>query len=144
MIRPARGVVLVRKAETEETMPGGKIIIPQDSREKIASYQVEIVAVGAPERCENKYCGRDHSYPGFAPLLVSKASRHEVPSRPGDIVGVDAVTEWVGERLHILPENVRPGAWALVRPRSFVDASHPTESLYYVRQVDVLGVFRTT
>lgn len=108
MIRPARAYVLVKKAETEETLPGGRIVIPQDSREKLASHQVEVVAVGAPEICQLETCARRH--------------------------------EWSQHRQHMIPESLAPGAWALVRPRSFVEAGSET-GLFFVRQVDVYAIF---
>lgn len=110
MIRAARGVVLVRKAETEETLPGGKIVIPDDARAKLASYQVEIVDVGPPEICENDACQRDHD-----------------PTRR-----------------HFIPESVKPGAWAIVRPRSFIQASAVDHGLLFVKIDDVFAVFTQT
>ena len=106
MLRPARGVCLVRRAQTEETIPGGKIFLPEDTRQKMAAYQVEIIAVGDPEVCENEACQRDH----------------------------------VGPRYHVIPDCLKAGAWAIVRPRSFIAASSDDPGLYFVKIDDVYCV----
>lgn len=118
-IRPARGVCLVRRAETEETIPGGKIFLPADTRQKMAAYQIEVIAVGPPDICENDSCLRDHdeawgSSPGGSPALKYRA--------------------------HKVPEFLEPGAWAIVRPRSFVPASHEDPGLFFVRHDDVFAI----
>lgn len=122
MIRAARGCVLVRRAETEETIPGGKIFLPQDTREKMAAYQVEIVDVGPPDVCENEVCTRDHDSAYRSSPSASEAS--------------------FSYRVHRIPESVKPGAWAIVRPRSFIAASHDDKNLYFVRCDDVYAVFQ--
>ena len=120
-IRPARGLCLVRPVATEETLPGGRIFIPDGSREKLASHQVEIVAVGLPEICEDKKCERDHRR-----FCISDfASPPNISAE---------------EREHRITFDV--GAWALVKPRSFLPAAHDGQKLYFVRQSDVMGVFR--
>jgi co-chaperonin GroES (HSP10) len=108
-IRPARGLCLVRPVATEATLPGGKILIPDASREKFASHQVEIVAVGLPEICEDKKCERFHLNDDEDDL------RHSF--------------------------QCKVGAWALVKPRSFLPAAHDGEKLYFVRQSDVMATF---
>lgn len=57
---PARGTLLVRKVETEDTLPGGKVIIPESLRENLIPNQAEIVAVGLPELCDDEECERAH------------------------------------------------------------------------------------
>ena len=57
---PARGTVLVRKLETEDTYRGGKIVLPEKTRESLTANQVEIVAVGYNAPCENDECERPH------------------------------------------------------------------------------------
>lgn len=109
MIRPARGRVLVRPVETDETLPGGRIVIPSESRERLASHQVRIEAVGEPDICEDPgSCVRQHAH-----------DTH--PTNPA----------------------ITPGAWAIVTPRSFVDAGSVDGKLYFVRIADIQAVFLT-
>lgn len=80
--------------ETEESLPGGKIIIPQIAREKYAANQFLVVSVGEEEVCEwPEDCER--MFHRFESLKLC---------------------------VHPLDERVRPGAWVVVRPRSLVDA----------------------
>ena len=57
---PARGLALVHPIETEETMPGGRIVVPAGARERLVAQQAEIVAIGEPEICEEEDCERNH------------------------------------------------------------------------------------
>ena len=123
-MRPARGIVLVRRVETEETLPGGRIIIPQKAREEFASHQVEVVAVGEPEICEDEDCGRYHQEFG-------------VP-----VEGCDTLIEI--EREHPIDPRIKPEAWVMVKPRSLVDAGTLERTLYFVRQEDILCVLEET
>lgn len=59
-MRPARGRVLVRRVETEETLPGGRIVLPETVREGMTGQQVEVVAVGLWPECSDGDCGRLH------------------------------------------------------------------------------------
>lgn len=112
----------VRPVETEDRLPGGRIIIPEDARQKFASHQVQIVAVGEPEICEDETCSRQHGlHAGFHPT-----------------------GEWFEEHYHGVPADLREGAWALVRPRSFTPVGHDGDKLYAVRQSDVLACFVET
>lgn len=43
---------------------------------------------------------------------------------------------------HPIDPRVTRDAWVVVRHRSLVDASHPTDTLYFVGQDDVLAVLR--
>lgn len=116
---PARGLCLVRPAETHETIAGGTIILPQSVREGISQYQCEVVAVGRPAICEDEDCERPHEW------VIRPKDNMLMPT----------------EDMHPIPAILVPGAWVLVKPRSFIAASE-TESLYFIRQDDVLGVFR--
>lgn len=95
---PARGRVLLKKPETEETMPGGLIVIPESSRNKIAANQFEILDVGAPEFC---------SFPDDCDQLVHKFLT-------------------LKDCVHPIDERIKKGAWCVVRPRALVDAGDDT------------------
>lgn len=90
---PARGRILIKKADTEETLPGGSIIIPEKSREMYAANQFMVVEVGEPEACEwIEDCEQQiHAFPSV------KLAVHPIDSR------------------------IIPGAWVVCRPRSLVD-----------------------
>lgn len=91
---PARGRVLIKKPETEETLPGGSIIIPEKSREVYAANQFQVVEVGESERCE---------YPDDCDNFSHKfLSMQEV--------------------VHPIDPRIKSGAWVVCRPRSLVDA----------------------
>ena len=110
---PSRGNLLVKPVETEECIPGGKIVLTANAREQMAAYQCEVVSVGLPEACDDyENCNRNHAL-----NLTCEGPEHPLDAR------------------------LSPGAWVYCRPRSLVDASHPTERLYFIRQSDVLAVF---
>ena len=115
-MRPNRGFVLVAPVETTETLGGGKIVLPQSVREGMSSYQCEVLAIGAPEICEDKKCERPHwdTY-SHTPLGLPHS--------------------------HSIPPELTVGAWVLVKPRCFVDASHPTETQYFVHINNIEAVF---
>lgn len=92
-LMPARGKVLIKKPDTEETLPGGSIIIPDKSRETYAANQFLVVEVGLPEECE----------------------------WPDDCSRFAHRFESMKLCVHPIDERVRPGAWIVVRPRSLVD-----------------------
>lgn len=122
---PARGLVLVRLADTEETLPGGRILLTQNVREELAAYQCEVLAVGEPDFCENKKCDRDHEYEG---------------------VPCDCPLDYIGPcptpslKYHIISDLLVVGAWCVVKHRSFVPSDDPHGKTFYVRQDDVLAV----
>lgn len=115
-VGPTRGVILVRPVETEETVPGGKIILTEETRERLAADQVQLIEVGPGDVCENEHCSRPHE---------------TTISRNGHAV-----------RTHVVDPRFVPEAWVLVQPRSFVDAGHETEKRYFARHDDVRAVFR--
>lgn len=117
MTGPTRGVILIRPVETEESLPGGRIILTEESRRRLAADQVQILEVGPPEICENEACSRPHET--------------EI-ARNGQTV-----------RVHPTDPRLVPDSWAIVQPRSFVDASHATERQWFARQDDVRAVLRT-
>ena len=59
-MKPARGLLLVKRVDTEETLPNGKVVLPESVRESLAAYQAEVIAVGEPTWCETPDCDRLH------------------------------------------------------------------------------------
>ena len=47
ILKPLRGRVLCQPVLTEETLPGGVIVLTDDRRAQMTSQQAEVVAVGA-------------------------------------------------------------------------------------------------
>lgn len=143
---PARGLVLVRLADTEETLPGGRILLTQNVREEMASYQVEIVSVGAPEICQDKHCMRDHiGNPNRPPELYGPHWRSRIGSRPL-AKGWEAMRASLDTDHAIISHqnfgnlHIGPGAWCVVKHRSFIPSDDPHGKTFYVRQEDVLAV----
>ena len=60
--RPARGLVYVRPVETAESIPGGRIILTEATRQNMTSCQAEVVSVGAPAYCSDVDCERPHGW----------------------------------------------------------------------------------
>lgn len=108
---PARGRVLLKKLDIEETAPGGRIILPESVRESLAAYQMEVVAVGPDEFCDAIYCGDDCERPH---------------TQDGDAF------------FHPTPEKLQPGAWVLLKPRKLVDAGE--DGRYLCSVDDVIAV----
>jgi co-chaperonin GroES (HSP10) len=50
--KPARGLAWIKKVETEEAYRGGRILIPDTARDKVARQQFIVVAAGDYEFCE--------------------------------------------------------------------------------------------
>ena len=126
---------MVAPVETSETFDGGTIILPQSVREGVSQYQCTVLAIGAPEICEDKKCQRPH--------------RHSLQTNPDDWF-VGRSDEWVeahgvrvtdGYWTHITDPSLVVGAWVLVKPRCFIDAAHPTETQYFVHINNVEAVF---
>jgi co-chaperonin GroES (HSP10) len=62
---PARGLAYIRHVKTAETYAGGRIVVPEQARDKVASQQFEVVAVGDYERCDDPdECRRHHTKRG--------------------------------------------------------------------------------
>lgn len=113
---PARGKAFVRKIETPESLPGGKILLTPTTREDLTAQQVELVAIGAPAFCDDETCERLH-------LGV----RH--PDMEQDV-----------GRVHMLEGRIRSGAWALLAPRALTPTDQ--DDLYVVHQDDVLAILQ--
>lgn len=50
-IKPARGRAFVKKVETEDRYAGGRILIPDQARDRVSRQQFLIVALGDYEFC---------------------------------------------------------------------------------------------
>lgn len=120
-LQPARGRLLVRPVETAESLPGGRIVLAADTRERLTQNQVEVVAVG-----EFALCDAEHS-PNWARRAVRKCTRPHLTLN--------------GLRMHA--HGVRAGDWVLVRPRSTIAGPTPERADWFVHQDDVLGIFHT-
>ena len=70
---PARGKLLLRRVTTEETLPGGRILLPVGVRDELTSDQMEVLAIGAAPICKNEDCERPHT----------ALRGHAVPTEPG-------------------------------------------------------------
>lgn len=110
-MRPARGAVYVTPIQTAELQRG--IILLEDTRGRVAANQMQVVAVGLPEVCEDRDdCRRpDHA--------------HAFDDPPN---------KWV----HWQAPDM--DAWVLIRPRSLVPVAQDGAKLYSVKQSDVLAV----
>ena len=123
---PARALLLVRPVESADAFAGSRLVIPDTVRERLTAHQVECIAVGAPEVCDDEDCERDH----FTYMITG------FPSLGG---GPPPEPSYV-ERTH--PCNVRPGDWLLVRPRSALAGPEPERDEWFMRQDDVLAILR--
>lgn len=113
MLKPTRGLCLVRKPETEETLPGGYIVLTPKSRDDLTACQVEIVDVGPDSVCEDlDECGREHE------------------------TGEDHRGRAIG--FHRAAPQLQRGAWALIRHRALLDVGE--NDVWLVAQDDVLAV----
>ncbi len=113
--RPARGLAFIKHIETEDTYRGGKILIPDQARDKIAKMQFTVVDVGEAEVCEEPDdCLRQHNL-------------HVIPGT------------WKVKDDLFHPCDVKVGDWVICRNRSW--SATPDPDLYVVRQSDVLGKF---
>jgi hypothetical protein len=114
-MRPARGLLLVRPIEAEETYMGGCVVVPEGARQRLTAWQCEAIEVGYPEICDDENCDRVHVGLSFLkPAPLDEPQMH-----------------------HCL---VRAGDWLLVRPRSYIAADEYAK-LWLVRQGDVLAIF---
>jgi co-chaperonin GroES (HSP10) len=53
-VYPARGRAFIRHIETESTYRGGKVLIPDHVRDKVARQQFVVLALGDYEYCEDE------------------------------------------------------------------------------------------
>ena len=73
-ITPTRGRLLVKPVDTNETLAGGRIVLPEGTRTHWSMGQYEIVAVGDAPYCDDDECERPH-------VRFFDANVHEVDSR---------------------------------------------------------------
>ena len=65
LLTPARGLAYIRHIETAETYAGGKVVIPEQARDRVARHQFIVVSVGNYEFCEDPdECPRSHTKKG--------------------------------------------------------------------------------
>lgn len=125
-LSPARGVVIVKPIETQESLPGSCIVLTENARADWAQWQMEVVAVGEPEFCPapKRKCPR-------------RDAIHIRLSEPGD-------TSLFGSpdspAVHARDKRLTPGAWVIVKPRSTLPIS-PDSREAIVRQEDILACF---
>ena len=117
-MRPARGTLLVREIETSETLPGGRIVLPEQVRERFSAMQYECVSVGAPELCDDPDCERLHQ---------------------GEPFSTDQPPHLHFWQEHALDSGIQAGAWVLTKPRVAIDTG--IDGLYIIRQDDVVATF---
>ena len=75
---PARGLLLVRPVETDEMLPGSRILLVSDTRERMTTYQCEVIARGPYAACDDEDCARPHAITGAEQTRV-----HPCPVRLG-------------------------------------------------------------
>jgi co-chaperonin GroES (HSP10) len=62
---PARGLAYIRHIKTAETYAGGRIVVPETARDKVAAQQFIVTGVGNYERCKDvEECPRHHNKQG--------------------------------------------------------------------------------
>lgn len=98
---PARGLVLLRPVQTEETLAGGRITLLEDTRAKWTGMQAEVVATGELAICEDDDCEREHWING-----TGLQKLHPCALQPGDWVIVEPrmFTE-VGDKQWLAPQD---------------------------------------
>ena len=127
---PARGLLLVAPIETDERMPGGRILLVADTRERMTANQCEVIAVGAPAECDptrsraERKCERLHDV------------THDMDGKQGGCFDINGLMPGRCMRFHPCP--VRVGDWIVVRPRAYVASD--IEKRWFVKQDDVLAI----
>lgn len=135
MLKPSRGLLLVRPVETREHLPGSRILLTADTRERLTAWQCEVVAVGAFARCDparsraERKCRRAHEYE-----LCSLCAEYPLGFGRGACCGA-------GRRVH--PHTIRVSDWILVEPRAFIPVPEPERAEYFVHQDAVWGIFNS-
>ena len=62
--RPSRGLLLVTPVDATDTLPGGRILVPDAAKQRMTAWQCEVIAVGAAEACDDEECERQHLHDG--------------------------------------------------------------------------------
>lgn len=129
---PARGVLLVRPIETSETLPGGRVVLIADHRQKLTADQFEVVAVGAFALCEpfasraERKCQRPHAF------------EYGGDTRHTSVNGFEQLLR----RTHA--HTIVVGDWILCAPRSTIAGPDPEDSARFVHQDAVWAIFTET
>lgn len=143
-MRPARGLLLVRPIEPEETYVGGKIIVPEVARQRLTTNQCECVAIGDSEICLDEDCERLHTWtPQRDPKTFGKWSQRRGTRWLLWSAGKNAeYYDTNRDAIYAHPKPCKPGDWLLVTPRSYLETGEPERKLWLVRQRDVLAILR--
>ena len=112
-MKPQRGLLQVRPVETDETLPGGRIALIAETRERMTAWQCEVIEAGAQVDCDDDECERVHT--------------NVVDPYDGIIATI-----------HLCP--VKRGDWLLVRPRSYIAGPDTTRAEWFIHQDDVLAI----
>jgi hypothetical protein len=115
--KPARGLAWIKKVVTEETYRGGRLIIPDQARDKVAKQQFSVVALG-----DYEFCGYDSL--DDCPL-AHHIKRYDIFRG-----------KWVAEHRH----RLKVDDWVVCRNRSW--GSTPDPDVYVIRVSDILGLFK--
>lgn len=118
---PARGLLQVRPVETAESLPGSRILLTPDTRDRLTANQCEVIAVGAFAVCDDDDCERKHR-------LVCE---HDPAQCSGATCG----------DLRVHEHDAVAGDWLLVTPRSFIDGPDPERKEWFVHQDAILAIF---
>lgn len=122
----------MRPVETEDTLPGGRIVLVDATRERMTANQCEVIAVGAFAECDptrsraERKCSRIHGTENCQCDDMALAGCAE-----GDCGG---------RRVHPCP--VRAGDWLVVRPRAYLAGPIPERPERFIHQDDVLAILR--
>ena len=113
-LRPARGVVFLRKVETTDRI--GRIYAPPQAIDNMTWLQFEVAALGEPTMCRDEDCERPHW-----------------PIPDGD-------AQWFKDDvgLHVTP-GLAVGDWVLLRGRSWNEL--PERGLYAATYEAILGKY---
>ena len=103
--------MLLRPVETPETLPGGKVVLTETTREALTTHQMEVVSVGKYPLCDDTDCERTHYW-----SFTGEGGRKE--------------------RQHVV--DIEAGQWVLVRHRSLTETHE--DGLFACHQDDVLAI----
>lgn len=108
-------MVLVKPIETAESLPNGKILLMERTRQDLTSHQMEVLAIGDPALCLTFLdCGRPH-------LAALSAPVGAFPEEP-----------------HFHPCDAKVGDWVLVAHRSLSETD--ADGVFICSQDAVLAV----
>lgn len=108
VFRPGRGMVLVKPIETAESLPRGKILLTERTRQDLTSHQMEVLAVGAPALCINPDCERpDEAHGWYFPDYHTSQRTHPCNAQVGDwvLVAHRSLSETDTDGIYIIPQD---------------------------------------